>query len=1120
MTIKHLRILSLAISLAIALAGNTQVRLAFLTNEKDITTQRELTEALAFAGKLPGIHAEAVFLNDLRDATSLAAYGIVWYHATDSSNLFTGANAVKAVKDFYDNGGKVLLSGEACRWINLMKIEKNDIQARSKALKDEGYGRMAGFHTFRDHPIFKGLNGGAYILKPKHDTVVRQLGYFDDDLPATGEVVAVDWDYIFVRESSKLVLSYRNKEGLLLAVGGYMCFSAPNINRKHLEHFTSNVFEWLKTGRDDGYHWSYGPQEVKKGSFNLAPPPQSPPVRWNFRKELPEITKNEASDNFWDVAGERTLVMGKEKSGIEEIWMHPVMTFRDIEAGIVIGGSGRISWLKDLVPMLKITPAYFQRTYTIQGSTLTETVMAHHQAAAAVVHYEYIGRQPAEIFIKYTSNLRLMWPYSENVLKSLNYSFSKDINGIVIADESQSFAGIVGSNKTIASHEEGQHTFIEPEQRGGGWSYNVQPSGEFVVKGCFSIELAEKDQADIVFSGSSNGTNDCAKTYGSVLRKADKTFDLMYASHVNFSRDKLSIVSPDPVFNEGISWAMHAADRFKVYTPGLGTSLVAGYGTTASGWDGGHKVNGRPGYAWYFGRDGVWSGFALLDYGDFDNVRYMLEFFGKYQDLNGKIFHELTTSGFAHYDAADATPLYIILAGRYLRHTGDTWFIKRSWPNIKAAIDFCFSTDTDGDHLIENTNTGHGWVEGGNLFGSHTSLYLASCWAEALKEAAYMAEALRMKRDELFYAEKYRTVRDIINKEFYNPGTKYFSHGKLADGSYMEEASIMPSIPMLFGQLDEEKTGHILDKFAGSGFTSDWGCRILEESSPFFNPRGYHTGSVWPLFTGWTSLAEYQYGNDIQGYSHLYSNLLIYLHWGLGFTEEVLNGKQYLPSGVCHHQCWSETMVIQPVIEGMLGLKPDAVHSKLLFSPRFPAGWDSVQVNKIQVGKHVVDFTMKRSNDDIAYTFHHNGDGTLDIRFIPDRLPGMELTSLHYSGDHIDTVVVPQDTLHFWLRNQISLTYNYKGGVSLLPLHYYPIPGDTTEGPRIISEKYEKNVYEAEVQGLQGTENSFEIYGVLPVKKLENCSLVSENVRKKHIRVIFRSSEEKWVTEKIRVYVD
>ena len=118
------------------------------------------------------------------------------------------------------------------------------------------------------------------------------------------------------------------------------------------------------------------------------------------------------------------------------------------------------------------------------------------------------------------------------------------------------------------------------------------------------------------------------------------------------------VITPNSVLNEGYRWALIGANRFYVDTPGLGQSLVAGYSTTATGWDGNHQINGRPGYAWYFGRDAQWSAFALLNYGDFEKVKSVLTIFQDYQNINGKIFHELSTSGVVHYDAADATPLY------------------------------------------------------------------------------------------------------------------------------------------------------------------------------------------------------------------------------------------------------------------------------------------------------------------------------------------------------------------------------------------------------------------------------------------------------------------------------
>ena len=168
------------------------------------------------------------------------------------------------------------------------------------------------------------------------------------------------------------------------------------------------------------------------------------------------------------------------------------------------------------------------------------------------------------------------------------------------------------------------------------------------------------------------------------------------------------ITTPDKEFNQGYRWAMVRSDQFLQTTSGVGTSMMAGFSTTATGWNGRQAVSGRPGYAWYFGRDGEWSGMALDAMGGFDKVKKVLAMFVKYQALDGKIFHELTSSGSVHYDAADATPLFILLAGHYLHYSGDISFIHSIWPSIEKAISYCYSTDTDHDGLIENTNVGHG----------------------------------------------------------------------------------------------------------------------------------------------------------------------------------------------------------------------------------------------------------------------------------------------------------------------------------------------------------------------------------------------------------------------------
>ena len=62
----------------------------------------------------------------------------------------------------------------------------------------------------------------------------------------------------------------------------------------------------------------------------------------------------------------------------------------------------------------------------------------------------------------------------------------------------------------------------------------------------------------------------------------------------------------------------------------------------------------------------------------------------------------------------------------------------------------------------------------------------------------------------------------------------------------------------------------LLRAYASSEFSTDWGVRGLSgRIAAFFNPRGYQEGAAWPLFTGWTALGEFAYGNSVQGFTHV-----------------------------------------------------------------------------------------------------------------------------------------------------------------------------------------------------------------------------------------------------------
>ena len=161
--------------------------------------------------------------------------------------------------------------------------------------------------------------------------------------------------------------------------------------------------------------------------------------------------------------------------------------------------------------------------------------------------------------------------------------------------------------------------------------------------------------------------------------------------------------------------------------PLLGTGLVAGFRTSGD--------SERPGFAWFFGRDALWTTLAINAVGRFrDDRATALDFLRSFQRQDGKIPHEISQSaslvpwfdGFPYaWASADATPLYVIAHADYWRATRRPR-IPRAVRGRRSSrrIGFRPATDTDGNGLIENTNVGHGWVEGGALYPPHEEIYL------------------------------------------------------------------------------------------------------------------------------------------------------------------------------------------------------------------------------------------------------------------------------------------------------------------------------------------------------------------------------------------------------------
>lgn len=1049
---------------------------------------------------------------------SFSGFDVLWYHQDDSSNISERLNNIRvndSIKNYLRKGGNLLLTLDGMKYLKDLRLEPSPIDTNSVQLKDNGFGRKHGLHSYKSHPVFKGLHGGAYLLNPEEDTVLRQTGFMSERLPKNGRVVAVDWSYINMKESKKLMVEYDVGKGTILGIGAYTHFSIANYHQPQLENFMGNVFGYLAGnigGREN--YWNYADNCVEP--FKLLEDAVSlpKPRRWSD-KDWDLSFEGAPSDNFWDVAGQRMLVMGKENGGIDEIWAHPFMALRDYRVGYKFPGEERIHWLDGKAEKVKVTPNAFIRTYSIGKSHLKEIITVHPKEPVAVFHYDYSGQDRIHLTTQYQTNMRLMWPYSGKVNEVIKQTYSNDLNGHLFVDESSELACIVGASKIPEQQLSGNYSAFEFKEG----TLSGMKGEEFSVSVMNEFRLNHSDHLDMLVVASNESYGEATKVYRNYLQNPEKVYQQSQKYFDDMLDEKLMITTPDEDFNQAYRWAVVGADRFFVNTPGVGKSLVAGYATTADGWDGGHEVGGRPGYSWYFGRDAQWSGMALNGYGDFEKVRDILKLFIDYQGPKGKILHELTTSGVVHYDAADATPLFVVLAGHYLRHSGDEEFIRNNWEHIKLALEFCYSTDRNNDQLIDNALVGHGWVEGGHLFGGQSTLYLSACWSRALEEAAFMAEAIG-KSGRKKYREDAEKVKRIINGKFWNEEEAFFYHSVNADSSFIDDKTVMPAIPLYFGQIDSSKRETVLEVFARENFSADWGVRIAGKENPHFNPEGYHTGSVWPLYTGWTALAEYKNERPLQGFVHTMNNLQVYNHWSKGFIEEVMHGLEYKPSGVCAYQCWSETMSLQPVYEGMLGFEPLATENKLTLAPAFPIHWKEVQVQNLRMNEQFMDFRMRKNDTAMIYDFSKDEYQMVEMNLKPYLPVASMVDSVTVNGQKISYTSRQGDDFlqldfDFELEQKQQVVIHYTEGVGMEPPVPSPKPGEGSEGLRVISAALEGDRYEVTVEGLANTTKELFVHqGYKEIKYVEQARLVEFMESKVRIEVSFPSGNSDGYIEK------
>ncbi len=411
---------------------------------------------------------------------------------------------------------------------------------------------------------------------------------------------------------------------------------------------------------------------------------------------------------------------------------------------------------------------------------------------------------------------------------------------------------------------------------------------------------------------------------------------------------------------------------------------------------------GIPWFTTIFGRDGIITAYECLwinpeiARGTLATLAALQahEISEKEDAQPGKIIHEIREGEMAntgdipfkrYCGSVDATPLFVILAGRYYDRTNDKEFIKSIWDNIEAAVKWIDDYgDMDGDGFVEYMASKDGLINKGWKDSEDSVFHKNGELAEgpialvevqgyvyrAKKEASKLAGIMGKKELKEKWEREAEQIKSRINLFWSNRISFY---GMAFDGK-KELCEIKTSNPghLLFSEaITREKAKIVAETLFEKEFFSGWGIRTLSSRETLYNPLSYHNGSIWPHDNAMIAMGLSLYG---------FKELALRIMKGLfdastffdmnrlpelfcGFPRRPHEGPTLYPVA-CHPQAWASGSVFL-LLQAVLGLS--FKRNTVKFShPTLPEFLDEVWIKNLKVGGSSVDLYLKRYGMDVV----------------------------------------------------------------------------------------------------------------------------------------------------------
>ncbi len=450
----------------------------------------------------------------------------------------------------------------------------------------------------------------------------------------------------------------------------------------------------------------------------------------------------------------------------------------------------------------------------------------------------------------------------------------------------------------------------------------------------------------------------------------DEALALARSERTSMPFERCRVTSSSYLFNEWLGRAASDLEMLITETP---------YGP--------YPYAGIPWFSTPFGRDGIITAMQML-WLDPSVARGVLEYLSATQATGfdpardaqpGKILHESRLGEMAalgevpfgrYYGSVDATPLFVMLAGRYFKRTNDRAVIERLWRHIELALEWMERYgDADGDGFIEYQRENEdglvqqGWKDSwDSVFHADGELAeppIALCEVQgyayaARREAADIASALGMTERAAQLTARAEELQRRFETAFWCEPIETYA---LALDRHKRPCAVRTSNPghcLFSGIVSRRHRRKTAESLLADDMFSGWGVRTLGAAERRYNPMSYHNGSVWPHDNGILASGLAQCGlRDLalKIFTGLFDSAL---HMDLhrlpelfcGFARRADEGPTGYPVA-CKPQAWAAGAVFM-LLESALGLDIDARTREVTFThPALPRWLQRLRIENL-----------------------------------------------------------------------------------------------------------------------------------------------------------------------------